>query len=927
MSFSNDKWEPVSDDVVEVAEAAEAADDSEMTLTYRKGNGSNGCSDNFTATEEKEEDGTSSNSDFGKSSAGVDIISFEDENEDTKAEENDEQNDKSNEVKRSSSKTEHNEENVSNNVDALSFTDSEDSRKLVDKRRRSQLSSLPSPRSSNHRKSASSLDVSVPLTLKSSPADPHLSDVNSISSTEKMSQNKYTALNSVSNIMSNAEQDSQSTINKPAQEIPQRVAQASFFDNMISSLSFKTAGPNGFSNANKTSQNGNGKPTNPPDIITHRRQTSVDNKKLGSRKDSVMDIAESPLQQAEKPKEVFYKTLPSDNQKFDPKRFVDEKYLDTPFHYASEERNVEFHSLFTTMSKSDRLLDDFSCTLSREFLYQGRIYVSVDHLCFHSNLLGWVAKAIIPFKDVTYMEKTSTAGLFPNAISIETENGRTQFNGFISRDGAFTLIKEVWSRALLQLGEGGNQKSVPLDSSVDNETLLMDSGFNNKAFGNMTRPSEPPSRASFISENDSIIEDAIRSVDDYTPSYPRRDSEALTDEYSDDEEDNGVEAKDEAKVKVYKLKQGSKYDYDGPYYGKETQLPFTPENGNDYVLSELEYNAPPGVVFQLLFSGNNPSFWLEFFQSQDSSNFSDIGNFENVDEEGCRYRNFTYAKGLHFPVGPKSTKCVVEEKILHMDYSDYIDVLNTTRTPDVPSGGSFSTKTRYLFRWGSATTCILKVSFFVDWTAGSWIKSMVESSCKSGQISATKDLVKQIQRYVEDNTFETFSSIPSSPKKTQSRSKGSSKSSKDVSKKAFTSKTVLPMPKPTAFEKPSAFKSGNSVVLLSLVVIIALLALNLIYQIIIKKDLDRIIDAPFFKLLAPENHNFHAFARSLVDIPAKANNSKFRELLIPKLWAALQDKVVANFTDVSEVESTSNQVSREQLITFIETLLKEISDI
>lgn len=63
--------------------------------------------------------------------------------------------------------------------------------------------------------------------------------------------------------------------------------------------------------------------------------------------------------------------------------------------------------------KDDRLLDDFNCGLNRELLYQGKLYITETHLCFNSNVLGWIAKVLIAFEDVTFMEKTSAAGIVP----------------------------------------------------------------------------------------------------------------------------------------------------------------------------------------------------------------------------------------------------------------------------------------------------------------------------------------------------------------------------------------------------------------------------------------------------------------------------------------------------------------------------------
>lgn len=706
-------------------------------------------------------------------------------------------------------------------------------------------------RDSGRRKSGSSLEA-VGINMKSTPASPHLSDVNSVSSTASTGASKNRALSSVNNIITNSEKDLLKAGSKPAEE-QSPAAASKFFDNVMSSLSFKQG----------TQQPLEAERPNIPDIITHRRQSSMSNKK-NKKTNSPVD-SESPLKEVEKPKEVIRKVSLNENETFDPKRFVEEKFLDTPFHYANAERNSEFHALFKNVPPEDRLLDDFGCALSREFLYQGRIYVSESHLCFSSSLLGWIAKVVTPFKDITYMEKTSTAGLFPNAISIETEKGKTQFNGFISRDSAFSLLKEVWSRALLAQGEDENSEWSP---GADHHNT--DNGFGSR-YTDLVRGNGPPSRTSFVSENDSIIEDAIRSVDDYTSFHYLNDENASGEDEEDeyDEDVDEISQKDRSGIveeKIgYRLKPKVDYTYDGPYYARETTFRYNPEDNNETILAEVELNAPPGLVFQLIFSEANPSFWHEFFKSQDSSQFSHIGRFDQANQEGQHFREFTYAKGLHFPVGPKSTRCVVQETILHLDYADYINVLNITKTPDVPSGGSFSTRTRYMFRWASETTSILQISYWVEWTASSWIKSMVESSCKSGQIAATKDFIELIKKYVADKTEKGPVTVYLASSKSSSRRKALSARAAAVAEESKTRVPTEPSPGPLLQQS----LGQNAYIVPLLVVVIVLLCFNLLYLIKMTGNMNKIRESILSQVVGGKGAKWAGGSNPLMDVPAK----------------------------------------------------------
>lgn len=86
-------------------------------------------------------------------------------------------------------------------------------------------------------------------------------------------------------------------------------------------------------------------------------------------------------------------------------------------------------------------------------------------------------------------------------------------------------------------------------------------------------------------------------------------------------------------------------------------------------------------------------------------------------------RNFSYIKPLaNVGVGPKQTKCELKDETLHCDFEDYIVTLTTTRTPDVPSGGAFSVKTRTCLMWASSSSTRVLVTTQVEWTGRSFIK-------------------------------------------------------------------------------------------------------------------------------------------------------------------------------------------------------------
>ena len=86
-------------------------------------------------------------------------------------------------------------------------------------------------------------------------------------------------------------------------------------------------------------------------------------------------------------------------------------------------------------------------------------------------------------------------------------------------------------------------------------------------------------------------------------------------------------------------------------------------------------------------------------------------------------RNMSYIKPLTASLGPKQTKCEITDETVHID-DDYISTVTTTRTPEVPSGGVFSVKTRTCVMWASPVSSRVIVTTQVEWTGRSFIKGV-----------------------------------------------------------------------------------------------------------------------------------------------------------------------------------------------------------
>ncbi|KAF8945004.1 hypothetical protein BGZ47_003394 [Haplosporangium gracile] len=171
------------------------------------------------------------------------------------------------------------------------------------------------------------------------------------------------------------------------------------------------------------------------------------------------------------------------------------------------------------------------------------------------------------------------------------------------------------------------------------------------------------------------------------------------------------------------------------------------------------------------FPGTLESIWRLLFDSDFSKGFltSDVMKGADVQEEpwqnapdATTTRVTRYTRWLGMPIGPKTTKAIVTDVCEHKDFDDYVTVVTTTSTPDVPSGGSFTTKVRTCLTWAGPHQVLVVVTGAVEFTKSSWIKGQIEKGAAEGLTFHYKEvnscMRKHIAAHPED--FASGSSVP-----------------------------------------------------------------------------------------------------------------------------------------------------------------------
>ncbi|TGO61424.1 hypothetical protein BCON_0027g00100 [Botryotinia convoluta] len=414
----------------------------------------------------------------------------------------------------------------------------------------------------------------------------------------------------------------------------------------------------------------------------------------------------------------------------------------TGFAVASKKRNKDFHALFRSVPDDDYLIEDYSCALQREILAHGRLYVSEGHLCFSSNIFGWVTTLVMSFDEIISVEKRSTALLFKNGLMISTLHAKNVFASFTSRDSTYDLIVGIWKIGHPNLRSSLN--GVTLEGTGGDKTEKDDGTVPISRPGSISQSSDDSEGSGEVYDEDEDDEDGM--------SFTQADGSVVGSEAGE----KVVSRKASAAVVTNGAgAEGGKQtsptaavDFPGP----TVHAPTTCSDGDTHyakILADEVIPAPLGKVYSLMFGPASITWMRDWLTNEQKC-------LELTYEENAKIplslenkvRNYTYIKPLNGAIGPKQTKCVSTETLDAMDLEKAVSVTVSTVTPDVPSGNVFSTKTRYCLSWSEGNGTRLQVNCAIEWTGKSWLKTPIEKGANDGQVQYTKDVIAALKATV-----------------------------------------------------------------------------------------------------------------------------------------------------------------------------------
>jgi hypothetical protein len=414
------------------------------------------------------------------------------------------------------------------------------------------------------------------------------------------------------------------------------------------------------------------------------------------------------------------------------------------FSMAPKQRNRTFHQQFRSVPEDDYLVEDYSCALQKEILLAGRIYISEGHICFSSNILGWVTTLVISFEEVVNLERENTALVIPNAIAIQTLHARHVFRSFLSREATYELLIGIW-----KVSHPANfQKSLVGKQLVAEEATKGATGT-----GASDKGSEKQSEGSSGDSDDSDDDDSAPSFVGSAVSMAASDigeAKALSRKPSGMNGVTAAIAPGGAELSSA-LASSNSPDAAQDFPGPATHAPSECTDGSthyDIIIKDEVLPAPLGKIYSLLYGPQSGAFMRKFLVDECKSIDLQLEDDKKGLSNEKKSRQYTYIKPLGGSIGPKQTKCVTTEDLDFFDLEKAVTVTCSTQTPDVPSGSAFVTKTRYCLTWAAGNQTRFQMNCTIEWSAKSWLKGPIEKGAKDGQQQYGDSVVKVLKAAV-----------------------------------------------------------------------------------------------------------------------------------------------------------------------------------
>nr|XP_020862803.1 GRAM domain-containing protein 1C isoform X3 [Phascolarctos cinereus] len=440
-------------------------------------------------------------------------------------------------------------------------------------------------------------------------------------------------------------------------------------------------------------------------------------------------------------------------------------------------RNEEFKRQFSHLPESERLVVDkkrknYACALQKDILLQGRLYLSENWLCFHSNIFRWETTISIALKDITFMTKEKTAQLIPNAIQIITESEKFFFTSFGARDRSYLSIFRLWQNVLLEKSLTKQEFWQLVQQSYGTELGLNAEEMENLSLSlENNEHSRSPRRSSLeeSGERDGKLSRSISFTRVPLSRVPETESlNGSTSRMGLRKEDSpspklDMKSPNKSPPKALDLNKNEYFSLDKSSTSDsidedEEDISKRDLNGRRFVNCVFHISADR--MFELLFTSSR--FMEKFMNSR--SIIDVVSTPWNVETGGDQLRTMTYTIVLNNPLTGKFT-AATEKQILYKESQEarFYLVDAEVVTHDVPYHDYFYTLNRYCIIRSSKQKCRLRVTTELKYRKQPWglIKSVIEKTSWSSLEQYFKQL--ELDLLMEESLPEQSVEDPGKP--------------------------------------------------------------------------------------------------------------------------------------------------------------------
>jgi hypothetical protein len=389
----------------------------------------------------------------------------------------------------------------------------------------------------------------------------------------------------------------------------------------------------------------------------------------------------------------------------------------TGFAVANPKRNRDFHNLFRSVPDDDYLIEDYSAALQREILLHGRLYISEGHICFSSNILGWVTNLVMSFDEVISVEKRSTAVIFQNGLVISTMQNRNVFASLLNRDTTYELIISIWKITHPNLKSSLNGAPVETGNTGDKTekagSVIEDESASEEIYDE-DEEDDDDQDDSFIEANDGSTFGS--EAGEAATTLNRKVSAAVVGAPL-----SGGQAKAIDLLETAVTGAVATQDFPGPATHETTDCGDQASH-HEKVLMDVVIPAPLGKIYSMMFGPASGIFMRKWLVEDQKS--LDLQLEDDKQGLGAEKKTmtFSYIKPLGGSIGPKQTKCIITQTLEQFDLDKAVTVACLTQNPDVPSGNIFVVKTRYCLMWASGNATRIISTCTIEWSGKSWLK-------------------------------------------------------------------------------------------------------------------------------------------------------------------------------------------------------------